>query len=56
MANYQVTNKIKFFLNFHEAGEGRCNLDRYFGYMVALEKQYMLREADIVGMDIEVIC
>jgi hypothetical protein len=35
--------------NFHEAGEGRCWLDRYFGSLVVLERKYLLRYQDITG-------
>lgn len=42
-------HSIAMVCNFHEAGEGRCWLDRFFGSLVALEKAYLLHFQDISG-------
>ena len=42
-------NLKEFLINFHIAGEGRCALDKYFGYLAALEYKFVLRKEDIVG-------
>ena len=35
--------------NFHERGEGKCDLDRYFGALSARERTFLLNKKDIRG-------
>ena len=49
LAKYQENRKKTFSLNYHVAGEGKCDLDRYFGLMNARETRYVLSGKDIIG-------
>lgn len=37
--------------NYHEPGEGRCELDRYFGNMAGHERRFKIQGLDILGND-----
>jgi hypothetical protein len=43
--------RFKVCQNFHEKGEGKCDLDRYFGAMSARERTFLMNEKDIEGME-----
>lgn len=49
LSAFQVSNGKFFLLNYHIAGEGKCDLDRYFGYMVCAEKRYYFTGKDLIG-------
>ena len=36
--------------NYHEPGEGRCDLDRFFAVMTAHERATKIRGLDITGV------
>ncbi len=45
-----MIQNIKYFeINYHEPGEGRCFLDRFFGALTCLERTFLLKHADISG-------
>jgi hypothetical protein len=50
LSSFQKTHGIFFLLNFHIAGEGKCDLDRFFGQLVCAEKRYVLHGKDIIGI------
>ena len=35
--------------NYHEAEEGRCDLDRFFGIMTGVERRSTIKGIDITG-------
>jgi hypothetical protein len=47
---FQIAQKILFLLNYHIAGEGKCDLDRFFGQLVCAEKVFVLKGNDIRGI------
>ncbi len=48
--SFCIKHKIEYFeLNYHEPGEGRCYLDRYFGSLTCTERTFMLQNTDIQG-------
>jgi hypothetical protein len=50
LASFQKNYRIRFFLNYHIAGEGKCDLDRFFGFLVCAEKLYIFHGMDIIGV------
>lgn len=47
---FQRQHNKKFLLNYHIAGEGKCDLDRFFGYLVALENRFVIKFGALFGM------
>lgn len=46
----QRNPRFKLCQNFHEKGEGKCDLDRYFGAMSAVERTFLINQHDIKGI------
>ena len=46
-----VKKNPRFFVcqNFHKKGEGKCDLDCYFGAMSAVERTFLINKHDIKG-------
>jgi hypothetical protein len=50
LAAFQQAQEIPFLLNYHIAGEGKCDLDRFFGCLVCFERKYVLRGLELIGI------